>query len=179
MSAKGGVHEAFKEQCRRVRQVVLVELLDTSRKMVREWERAGMPRNDDRTYSLFRVLPWLRRRWVVDDGTDGQEKAANSPELERWRKARADMAELELSQRLGEVVLRSLVEEQWGRLLTAVKQNLLGIPNRLAAELALVNEPAEAQALVDDAIRQALEDLVNQYKPEGKRKGERKRKRKL
>lgn len=150
----------FRETAARLPQKVVVDLLATSRKVLLEWEAAGMPRNSDRSYDLFAVLIWLKRRWLRGEEEDNGV-GASSEQLERLRRIRADMAQIELDARRGEIVERAEVEAQWSRLFAALKQRLLSLGSSLGPRLEGQHARDIAREL-NDEMRCRLNDLAKQ-----------------
>lgn len=142
-------------KCLQQKEICL--LLGVSRMTMLEWGREGLPRNEDRTYCWADVWAWVRRRWAeakrVEGGDVGKEE---DEDLARWRKARADLAEMEVARKRGELVPTEEVAAEVGRLLTEFKGNLLALPQRLAPRLAR-REPRVVADELDRAIRGVME----------------------
>lgn len=88
---------------------------------------------------------------------------AKSPQLERWRRARADMAEDELARRRAELVEVAEVEAKWARLLTVLRQQLerLGV---VVASRMPGGSRAAARRVVEEQVAEALERVVKEYR---------------
>ncbi len=82
-------------------QGALAWLFGVSSRTIRD--RVGMPRNEDNTYNAQDALAWHVTRLQPTDG-DPLLGGFDSPALERFREARADREELELSVRRGQLV---------------------------------------------------------------------------
>ncbi|MFE8032268.1 hypothetical protein [Thiohalocapsa marina] len=85
------------------------------------------------------------------------------PGLERARldRARADLAELALAQKRGELLAASDVEENWTSMVLNARSKLLALPSKLAHELAGTRDPAEVASRLKTAVYQALEELAS------------------
>jgi hypothetical protein len=98
--------------------------------------------------------------WHADEHIDFNE-ARRLHEIERWRRAEVDRkkAELELAKARGELVdaagAKAAVVDAFSR----VRTKLLGVPAR--CRQSLPDLPLEAVALIDDRIREALEELAD------------------
>ena len=121
-------------------QKTLVELLGTSRKILREWEANGLPRKADRNYDLFAVLSWLKDRWTKK-GKEPSDK--ESPALERYRLAKAKHAELELAKLSGDLLDRQEVEKGQVERIMAVKSAMFRVPGQAAPVLSSMTDPRE------------------------------------
>ncbi len=78
--------------------------------------------------------------------------------------AMAKERQLDLRRRQGELLEASEVEEAWTVKLTAFKNRILGLPDRLAQRLAAMTEDREVRALLDAEIRLLLQPLDEKTK---------------
>jgi hypothetical protein len=69
--------------------------------------------------------------------------------------ALAELRELELRQRRGELLEAAEVQKQWAAGLAAIRDRLLALPDRLAAVLAGRGE-VEVRTMLRDALEEAL-----------------------
>lgn len=137
-----------------VPQSVLETLLNTSRKVIREWEEAGMPRNPGSgsvTYDLMVVLPWVKARWMARDGGGGTIWA----EELRLKAARADLIEVHLAEKRGQLVSRDSVRLEGEKFVRRVKQALEVMPQRAAPELVGL-ETHEIHGVLTARVHEAL-----------------------
>lgn len=94
-------------------QTAVAEVLGVNRNTVAKWGSRNCPRNTDGTYCLSAVFAWR----LDDLSASGEaselaaEQDADSPSLERYRAARADLAEHELAVRRGELIPRDEMME--------------------------------------------------------------------
>ena len=84
-----------------------------------------------------------------------------NPQQQRARldKARADMAELELQQRAGELIAVSDVKAVWTEEVQRVKNKLLHLPARIAPTIIGVDELRAVERTLREAIIEALSEL--------------------
>jgi phage terminase Nu1 subunit (DNA packaging protein) len=138
-----------------------------SERQVRRWRRQGMPGLSGGRFDLIQVQGWLDER----DGRPpvrGQcQPDPRQPDLteqrgkifqdERLKRFKADLAEMELRQRRGELVERAEVEQLFISRIMVVKQGLLSLPRGLPPQLAACREEREMEAVIARAVRQLLE----------------------
>jgi len=74
--------------------------------------------------------------------------------------ALAQLADLQLRTRRGELVATDAVALHWAGFVAAVRGKLLGLPSKLAARVAEPGKVAEAQALAQDIVFEALNELA-------------------
>src|SRR5262245_5913982 len=131
----------------------LVALLGVSEAWATRARAAGLPRRPDGRHDPAEALRWIRAR---DRERVPVAAAADesSPELERWRRARADLAELELGIRRDELVDRAAVAQQGARQVLLVRTALGSIARKAGRRL--LNAPTAdwiEQQLLDDVYR--------------------------
>lgn len=91
----------------------------------------------------------------------GYNEARTRHEVERWRRARADRekAELELAIAKGQVVDAKGAQDAVVDAFSRVRTKLLGVPSRVRQ--AMPELPMEAVEIIDERIREALEELAD------------------
>ena len=97
----------------------------------------------------------------------GNVKIGSSYDEARTRKvnAEAEIAELELAQVHGRLVDVSDVIAAWQIVVQAVKGKIMSVPSKAAPIVASESEAGRCQAIIEDLVREALEELEN-YDPE-------------
>ena len=139
-----------------VDQTELMALTGKSARTLMRWQREGMPRAKDKTYDLAQVWNWVEEHLRTTARPVAEGK---SPEWERFRAAKADMAEMQLEKLRGELMPRAEVESGLRARAAALKRGLLGLPRALAPMLAIMTEPREVEA----ALRANVVDLLRRY----------------
>src|SRR5262245_14716913 len=76
------------------------------------------PRNPDGTYNAWDVARWLVER-AADDSSD---VPGDSPNLERYRAAKAELAEMQAAERRGQLISRERNREFLGRVAAILRQ---------------------------------------------------------
>lgn len=137
-----------------VSQQTLLQIIDCTKPTVIEWERQGLPRNADKSYSLFDVVPWVMKH---------KEQAARKPSrassaLERQREHKASLLELDLLKRRGELLEASEVERQNVQKVLTCKQSLLNLPSKISPQLA-----NQAALVIDDVLTRELMEVIDDF----------------
>lgn len=96
---------------------------------------------------------------VHGPGQGAPAASASMSWREREVKARALKLELEVRQRAGDLVQVEAVRREWFKAARAVRDSLLAIPDRVAADLAADDDPHRVRVALDVELREALEDL--------------------
>ena len=99
---------------------------------------------------------WLEKRRAPDNF---------QAERTRLTKAQADKAEIEAAELARELVRTEDVKLTWGELVAAVRAKLLSLPSKLAPLLAPPGKVAEAQALAETMVHEALSELAGSGLP--------------
>ena len=96
----------------------------------------------------------------------GNVKIGGTYDEARTRKvnAEAEIAELELAKVRGELVVVDDVIKAWETVLMAVKAKMMSVPTKAAPVVASEGEAGKCQAVIEDLVREALEELES-YDP--------------
>ena len=98
----------------------------------------------------------LLRWWGMKKGADfGEKRDARARKTE----AEADMAEIELAKIKSELVAIEDVMPEQERRYTNIRQRFLGLPSK-AAPLLCPDDPKRARKILDQMVREILEELV-------------------
>lgn len=144
---------------RAVPQTELVPMLATTRKTLLEWEAAGLPVNREAhpiTYDLFKILPWLKQRWLV--GTEPGTKSKRDAEIDLLV---ARKVHLELKTRLatGQLLDRADVERGRCERIKMVRVGLQQLGRALAPAVLELDKDTtleEAEALIWSYVKPLL-----------------------
>jgi phage terminase Nu1 subunit (DNA packaging protein) len=123
---------------------------------INHWIQEGMPATPDGHYDLESIKKWKAAR---------EEARKKSPENElsqydsRFRKAKAELAEMELSKRRGELISRDEVHTGWVMRVETIKKALLSLPKTLAPQVAGL-DVKEATSIIDRRIREIIENFA-------------------
>lgn len=133
---------------------------------VTKWERAGMPiarrgsRGRPSQYSLPDVVAWFIERELAARGAPG---SAISPLQEKalLDKARREEIALRLQIRRGELVSPTGLRERAFAAARVTRDLVLGIPDRVSAEIAAESDAMQVHDRLTQELRQALESAAN------------------
>lgn len=133
----------------------LARVLNISERRVQQLKKEGMPGSRNK-WPLFPAL-----HWYLDFLRSGQPVGTAADERRRLEKAKADMAELDIEERRRELIKIKAVQDDIRKVFAALRQELLGLPGRLAAQLAAVSSPRKVKAIVNEEVRSALNRAVD------------------
>ena len=74
--------------------------------------------------------------------------------------AAAELKEIQLAEKRGELVPIEAVQAKWTDECVAMRSRLLAMPGRLAGRLAIMSDPAEVEAAIAEEVRGALSELT-------------------
>ena len=96
----------------------------------------------------------------------GGVQSGSEYDIARTRKvtAEAEITELELAKINGELVSAEDVVNAWSDTLAVLKSRLITIPSKAAPLVATEESAGACQKIIDDLIREALDELAN-YNP--------------
>jgi hypothetical protein len=134
-----------------------------SRPMVSKYGSLGMPVLPD-----GRIDPKQADAWIAAniDRREGASSSGNLTEARtRKENALAGIRELELKKRKEELLEKSQVAAEWGKLLSTFRNRMLYIPSRISQKIGSVTDDRERRAIIEHEIKEALKTL-SAYDPE-------------
>lgn len=139
----------------------LADIMHVSTNTVGTWERQGCPKEKRGWYDIKAVIGWRGREIGVQGGpnTLAQKLTADT----RLKEAKAQMAELELKQKSGELIPLPLVEQVIDEKFASLRISMLSIGDLIMAEMySQYPELAQqARRVIDGHIRKALETIAD------------------
>jgi hypothetical protein len=121
----------------------------------------GVPRNPDGTYNIRDVVAWDKKRSNGAATMPGDDpllagNASDSPNLERYRGYKADLAAIELAQKRGQLVNVEEFEAWW--------QTKVATPLTRAVESLRQLHGSEAAAIIERVL-ESVEGQIDQRMP--------------
>ncbi|NBH27658.1 protoporphyrinogen oxidase [Lachnospiraceae bacterium] len=129
-------------------------------------------------YNLYEVVQeYMSYQAQKEDRTFASLEEKKLHEETRLKKAKADVAELELNELRGNLHSAEDVEMITTDMVLFVRSGLLSLPGRLAVDVAEAKDAAEASEIIKNEVCNLLEELANyEYDPEEYRRRVRDRK---
>lgn len=148
---------------------VISDLLRIAPRQVQQLAQDGIiPRDSRGRYQLKAAVngyvSYLQKRSASGRPPsipDGSSLLDYRTEKARLTKLQADKAQLELDERKGELVEVEEVIDEWTRTITNCRNRLLSIPSKAAPIVASLDKPGEVMRVIDDLVREALEELAD------------------
>lgn len=143
----------------------LSRILGVTAATVRTWEgfsdfppfRKGS-RGVSGAYDSVKVIRWWARKFGPEKET---QTSVDQLEADRRKTvAQAELAELHVLAKRGEMVDAEEMRAATGKAFANVKTRVLGVASTLAPQLAQANEPTRVQSILYDALASALADLA-------------------
>lgn len=137
-------------------------LLGVSKSEVKRLVDEAIIKKDLRgTYDLLHSLKgYIGYLQVRSGGTKGVS-ADYHEERSRLTRAQADKAEFEASVMAGKLVDVDQLIQAWESMLSSMRAKLLALPSKMAPVLADEDVPGVVQGIIDDYMREALEELAS------------------
>lgn len=138
-------------------------LTGISDRTIRDWQSKGIvPKSDTDNLPLADYIKAIVNH-LKAQAEEAKAKEAEEGELYaekvRLTRAQADKVELEIAEREGELVNARETVLAWSKFILACRSRLLGMPAKLAYELAGVTVPTLAEEILKEAVDEALEEL--------------------
>jgi len=137
----------------------LAKVLGLSVPRISQLLNAGVLRRNRENYfplckSVYDVIGALKKTPGSDENKSSYDKART-----RKMEAEADIKSMDVKKRKGELVeiddVINIVKKEY----TSIRQRLFAIPNKIALEILGCASPKESQAMLTEAINQALREL--------------------
>ena len=152
---------------------VISRLLMITDRRVQQLAKDGIiPKGENRRYNLEEVvqayIQYLQGK-NVGKGLEDDNAIDFHVEKARLTKIQADKAELEYKEACGELVRADDVSRHWYDMINACKNRLLSVPSRAAPVVSSESSAGMCQQILDDLIRESLEELseVSGYETTG------------
>jgi hypothetical protein len=140
----------------KLRGVDLARIYQVGESAISHWvSRDGCPRGADGTFNLSEVIKWREDRLRLEIDTVAN---AGGVELDRWRRMRADLVEIQLRRARGELLDRREVETGRVQRILVIKRAMLGLGRSIAPALTGM-ETREICAAIDDRIKQVVREF--------------------
>lgn len=151
---------------RSVPQAELVAMIDSSCKVLLQWEADGLPvarSGRSVTYDLYRVLPWLKARWLGSgEGPESSKRAAEIKLLIRREAA----LQLKMQIMSGQLRDRGDVDRENCAKALAVRAGLEALKRSLAPAVLELTDGAtldEAEELIWDHVEPLLRTFAGDF----------------
>lgn len=134
-------------------------LTGISDRTIRDWQSKGIiPKSESLQVVISAIVVHLKKQ--VEEAKNKETKE-DELYLEKVRltRAQADKVELEIAEREGELVDGRETVLAWSSYILACRSRLLGMPTKLAHELAGVTVPTLVEQILKEAVDEALEEL--------------------
>jgi phage terminase Nu1 subunit (DNA packaging protein) len=135
-----------------------------SDRTIRQWQTDGIiPDTDSMSEIVKAIIAYFKGQMAEArrDRTKTYDEDSQRQQQVRLTRAKAEKLELENQVRAGELVEADEATLVWSGYISACKARLLGIPVRVALELAGLSDPKEIQAILTESIDEALIELSN------------------
>ncbi len=132
----------------------LATLLDLSVRRITDLVKLRIiPKPNGAGYDLVGAVKGYVTFLHSNHGTLTDERA-------RLTKAQATLMELKLRAQEGELLEAGLIEQSWANLLAAFRTRMLTLPRKFGTHFSQETNAVVIETLLDDEIRQALEELA-------------------
>lgn len=147
----------------------LSEIVGVSERSFTEWQKdptfpfeVNGGRGSENVYDTAKVIKWMIDREIL-------RRAGESPR-DRLDRLKADVVEVDLAERLGQLAPAALFERAWADHVVAAKTELMSLPLRLVGEIHALHSVTIDPDLIQSRIEEALSKLesfdVNDLDPD-------------
>jgi len=138
---------------------IIAKLFDLTPRRVQQLSKEGViPRAERGRYELVPAvrgyIGYLKARSLNPGVVSFEEVRA------RKIAAEAEMAEMELLEKKGQLISAHEVVASWGEIVGACRSKLLAVPAKIAPVVAVEDNPAVCKQIVEEQIGEALHELA-------------------
>lgn len=138
---------------------IIARLLDLTTRRVQQLSQEGViPKAERGRYELVPAvrgyISYLKERSLNPGVVSFDEVRA------RKIAAEAEMAEIELREKKGQLISANEVVDSWGEIVGACRSKLLAVPAKIAPVVAVEDNPAVCKQIVEEQIGEALYELA-------------------
>ena len=138
---------------------IIARLLDLTTRRVQQLSNEGViPKAERGRYELIPAvrgyIAYLKERSLNPGVISFDEVRA------RKIAAEAEMAEIELREKKGQLIPASEVVDSWAEIVGACRSKLLAVPAKIAPVVAVEDNPAVCKQIVEEQIGEALYELA-------------------
>jgi phage terminase Nu1 subunit (DNA packaging protein) len=144
----------------------VIAALKITRVTLHDWGNLGMPKNRNGTFDLGDIIRWRSEhaksqalaasKAIAAAGCEGGD---NSPELERYRKLKADMTEFDLAVKKKKFMETAVIRAMVRKMAERCRIGFQSIGKRLSIKLAEKSNPKEIEDLIETEVAKTLKDL--------------------
>ncbi len=148
----------------------IAKLLNLTERRIQQLAKDGIiPKSVKGKYDLIGCVRGYIR--YLQDRAFGQDIGTVDYHQEKARltKLQADEKALLVEQLRGKLLLLDDVSDAWIEMIANARAKLLGIPTKIAARLAVIENTAEVENFLKEVIYEALTELANHHESELKR----------
>jgi phage terminase Nu1 subunit (DNA packaging protein) len=144
----------------------IAKAFDRKPRRIQQLVKEGMPKGERGKYDLGACLLWYVRylhKKIESQSAEGEgaEGITLNDQRVRGLKAGAELKELEVQLRRGEIVRVDDVRQMLSEMILMTKARLLAIPPRLAVEVLGEESRVMVQAKIEKSIKEALTQLAD------------------
>lgn len=103
----------------------------------------------------------LKPSATVKAGTHGQRVISTYEAENRKKVAQAELAEMQLAELKGDLIPKAEVISFSFKATRKIRDNILGVPNRISNELAAEPDPHQVHVMLENALTEALDELAS------------------
>jgi phage terminase Nu1 subunit (DNA packaging protein) len=134
------------------------QLVGLSVRRIQQLSDEGIIPKDERgKYVISEAIPAFinHQRSMIEKKGDVDYERARAQKM----RAMAEIAEIELAVKKGELVRVEIISEQIKKEYGYVREKLLAIPSKISLQLCGITEPGDIQKKLDKSINDALSDM--------------------
>jgi terminase small subunit / prophage DNA-packing protein len=137
----------------------LSDLFCISDRTVRNWTAKGMPKIAPGKFDGLAAVRWYAENVFMPEAAESRDLLSKAEAERLMLNLKAELLQVEVDKEKGKLVPLEEIKRDWGRIAQAVKTGLYGIPYRLAAILATVDNESEIRKMIKQEVNRSLDEI--------------------
>jgi terminase small subunit / prophage DNA-packing protein len=137
----------------------LSDLFQVSDRTIRSWATRGMPRKAPGRFEGLEAVRWYAENIFIPEAAESRDLLSKAEAERLMLNLKAELLQVEVDREKGKLVPLEEVKADWIRIAQAVKTTLYGIPFRLAAIIATVDNENEIRKMIKSEVNRALTEI--------------------
>jgi phage terminase Nu1 subunit (DNA packaging protein) len=153
----------------------LAKIIGKTAPVIASWCSQGMPFNGEgrkKSYDIAKIIEWLQKTQVglpkseikksqksIESDDMLQDGPAFDDNLDRYRSAKADLAEMEFKKRKGELIELEAHQKFVQEAGSFCRQSFQNIPKKISVQLAKIHDSQQVEKVLESEIAKVLKDL--------------------
>jgi phage terminase Nu1 subunit (DNA packaging protein) len=137
----------------------LASLFEVSDRTIRLWANKGLPKISAGKFDGLSAVRWYAENVFMPEAAESKDLLSKAEAERLMLNLKAELLQVEVDRERGKFVEAEKVKRDWIRIAQAVKTTLYGIPFRLSAIVATMDNESEIRKMIKQEVNRALTEI--------------------